>query len=93
MKMEFMEGKKSLHVHSCLLWERGRNKRLTQVLSWPSGFRQDFHEQHLHWGRSQKAAQRVHSDIIPQGPGMLPHCQGASTAQVDKASASSEGNF
>lgn len=26
MKMEFMEGKKSLHVHSCLLWERGQKQ-------------------------------------------------------------------
>lgn len=48
MKMEFMEGEKTIHIHSCLLWERGRNKRLTQVLPWPTDCRQDFQEQRLH---------------------------------------------
>lgn len=54
MKMEFMEGKKTIHIHSCLLWERGRNKRLTQVLPWPADCRQDFQEQRLHWEQAKQ---------------------------------------
>lgn len=85
MKMEFMGEKKTLLVHSCLLWERGRNKRLTQVLPWPTGFRQDFQEQHLHWEQAKQLLRGFTVTLFPQGPGMLPHSQGATTAQVDKA--------
>lgn len=82
MKMEFMEvKKKTLHIPSCLLWERGRNKRLTQVLSWPSNFRQDFQEQHLHWGPAKQLLQGFTVTLFPRAlecfplPG-CPHSSG-----------------
>lgn len=65
-----MEGKKTkegLNVHSRLLQERGRNKRPTQVLSWPRDFRQDFPETSIRAGERGRRLLRWKMVTLPSG--------------------------
>lgn len=88
-----MEGKKTkegLNVRSRLLQERGRNKRPTQVLSWPRDFRQDFRDQHPRRRTGQAAAPMVDGDVtlwdlerFPD-PGMPPKLGWTKPAHLQK---------
>lgn len=48
--------------------------------------------EHLHWEQAKQLLRGFTVTLFPQAPGMLPHSQSATTAQVDKA-VSFRGNF
>lgn len=93
MKMEFMEGKKNPSHSQLPALGEGQKQETDPGASLAHRLQAGLSRAAPALGTGQAAAQRVHSDIIPRGPGMLPHSQGATTAQVDKACASSEENF
>lgn len=93
MKMEFMEGKKNPSHSQLPALGEGQKQETDPGASLAHRLQAGLSRAAPALGTGQAAAQRVHSDIIPRGPGMLPQSQGATTAWVDKACASSEENF